>query len=165
MLKAIDIAWAAGFLEGEGSFTCRGNTVTVTASQVQPEPVYRLQRLFGGKLYHYTQANPKHSPFIRWHLFHRDARGLMMTIYPLMSPKRRQQIVKALARWKSTGVAMRLRTHCPRGHPYSSENTAINKTSGRQCRICARGWIDAWYRRKKGLRLVNDPRQVDLTED
>lgn len=28
------------------------------------------------------------------------------------------------------------KTHCPKGHEYASENTYINKKSGRSCRTC-----------------------------
>lgn len=30
------------------------------------------------------------------------------------------------------------KTHCPHGHPYSSENTRITKAGGRSCRACNR---------------------------
>lgn len=143
MLRAIDIAWTAGFLEGEGSFTCWGKSATVTASQVQPEPLLRLRHLFGGKLYRYAPQNPKHSPFMRWHLTHRDARGLMMTIYGLMSPKRKDQIQKALVPWRAMGRAQSLRTRCPKGHLYDEANTYINTTTnGRQCKACRRRWAN-----------------------
>ncbi|MFF8482330.1 hypothetical protein [Streptomyces antibioticus] len=29
-------------------------------------------------------------------------------------------------------------THCPQGHPYNAENTAIKPTGARRCRACAR---------------------------
>lgn len=31
------------------------------------------------------------------------------------------------------------KTHCPRGHEYTTENTYICKSGWRDCRICARG--------------------------
>lgn len=30
------------------------------------------------------------------------------------------------------------RTHCPKGHPYSEENTYVTKNNKRQCRTCTR---------------------------
>ena len=152
MVTAQDIAWAAGFLEGEGSFTCRGKTVIVSASQVQQEPLLRLQRMFGGKLYHYTQANPKHSPFTRWHLYHVRARGLMLTLYMFMSPKRRGQIDKALSGWRARNRQSQYRTHCPRGHAYTEANLLkkTDHTQGRKCRECAR--VAPWTRRQ--LRMI-----------
>jgi len=32
----------------------------------------------------------------------------------------------------------REKTHCPRGHPYSEENTHVFKAGGRRCKICYR---------------------------
>jgi group I intron endonuclease len=41
--------------------------------------------------------------------------------------------------WKGKGWNMKIKTHCPKGHPYSPENTAIRKCDGgRECRTCKR---------------------------
>lgn len=37
-----------------------------------------------------------------------------------------------------SGIRQRLRTHCPKGHPYDGENTYITTAGGRMCRICMR---------------------------
>jgi hypothetical protein len=42
-----------------------------------------------------------------------------------------------------------LRTHCPQGHPYDSENTYIWRGK-RRCRICNREIQRARYRAQKG---------------
>lgn len=36
------------------------------------------------------------------------------------------------------------KTHCPKGHPYSAENTRIGKNGGRFCRTCHREANAAW---------------------
>jgi hypothetical protein len=86
----------------------------------------------------------------------------MMTIYGLMSPKRRVQINKALAPWKARKPPQWARTHCPRGHAYTPENTYLNRTTnGRQCKECRLRW--GYYpKAKKRLRVVGA--QLDLTE-
>jgi len=146
MITAREIEWTAGFLEGEGSFVSRGPSAIVTASQVQADPLLKLQRIFGGKIDYYVQANPKHSPFYRWHVHNAHARGLMLTLYTLMSPKRRQQIVKALAPWRARKRMAQFRTHCPRGHEYTEANTYIHPTQkSRKCRTCLR--IRPWLRK------------------
>ena len=43
------------------------------------------------------------------------------------------------------------KTHCPQGHPYSSENTSVPKAGGRQCRQCHR---DRERERWRALGLV-----------
>jgi len=43
--------WAAGFLEGEGTFGFRGATATIHAAQTEnPAPLGRLLALFGGSV-------------------------------------------------------------------------------------------------------------------
>lgn len=41
-------------------------------------------------------------------------------------------------RGESFAVKNALKTHCPKGHPYSSENTYLPKRGGRMCRECRR---------------------------
>lgn len=51
------------------------------------------------------------------------------------------------------------RTHCPKGHEYTAENTRIKKNGGRWCRACdaktrpGRDWTGD-YQRKKARRLA-----------
>lgn len=93
-----DLGWAAGFLEGEGSFMLQGNSQRVCASQVQREPLDRLQQLLGGAITKKIQrsAKPNHQPQQSWYVSGPRARGIMMTIYSFMSPKRQEQIKRAL---------------------------------------------------------------------
>lgn len=46
------------------------------------------------------------------------------------------------------------KTHCPRGHPYSGTNLKLNKSSGRQCRICANAGTAARKARLRALGLA-----------
>ena len=54
-----ELAWAAGFVEGEGSFSC-GNPssgkshgyLRIDVSQVDRVPLERLQAMFGGSIYY-----------------------------------------------------------------------------------------------------------------
>lgn len=47
------------------------------------------------------------------------------------------------------GPALKLKTHCPQGHPYSKENTAVY--DHRQCRTCERARARRRYYNKKEL--------------
>ena len=94
-----DLEWAAGFLEGEGNFrgVSKGEmTARVRCSQVNPEPIYRLAELFGGSIGHVFERGPRRQPFYQWQLSGARARGVMMTLWPLMSQVRRDQIAGAL---------------------------------------------------------------------
>lgn len=42
------------------------------------------------------------------------------------------------------GLNMAARTHCPKGHPYSPENTLIERSGSRSCRKCKQAWRNAW---------------------
>lgn len=90
-----EIYWAAGFLEGEGCFQ-RTATQQVNAAQVQREPLERLQAYFGGTIYLYAAQREGQSQKHVWSVSGTRARGVMMTLYVLMSPKRQGQIKKAL---------------------------------------------------------------------
>ena len=116
-----EIKWAAGFLEGEGSFTwCGGNSQNVRASNKNKEPLQHLQNIFGGSIHFYEKiftntfsnyngrnwqnyTTKCHKKPIKiknfiwiWLASGSRARGIMMTVYSFMSDRRKQQIKKAL---------------------------------------------------------------------
>lgn len=95
-----DIAWAAGFYEGEGSCqkTAREGSVSqsVKIQQNDPEPLRKLQRLFGGSV---TQSrsrgfNPK--PIYIWLACGPRGRGFLYTVFSFLSARRRKQVRVAL---------------------------------------------------------------------
>ncbi len=103
MTNLKDIYWTAGFLEGEGyfAFTKKNTSLRLTCDQVQREPLERLHNLFGGNLWHGLKAyGLAKRPRSRWYCSGGHAAGIMMTILPIMSPKRQEEITNALASWK-----------------------------------------------------------------
>jgi hypothetical protein len=150
VIVLLDIAWTAGFFEGEGCVSAAPHKISVRVSQVQREPLERLQAMFGGKIYRFEQVDRgvlRH--YHRWDLNSGDAVGFMMTIYRFMSPKRKQQMRTTLTNWRATQPRERHRSHCPKGHPYDDTNTYIHPTSGsRQCIACRQRW--GWYAKQKG---------------
>lgn len=92
-----DIFWAAGFLEGEGSFFAQdGRFPQVSATQVQREPLQRLAALFGGKIWDRKSRGANQQPTCWWRVCGARARGIGMTLYPIMSPRRKGQIRQML---------------------------------------------------------------------
>lgn len=87
-----DLEWAAGFIEGEGSFSGRQNKQRVEAAQLNPEPVAKLLLIFGGRVKKYR----KNYPIWLWVVHGARARGVMMTLYAMMSSVRQEQIRNAL---------------------------------------------------------------------
>jgi len=128
------LAWVAGFIEGEGSFTHSGS-FGVVASQVQLLAFEKLQRLFGGTITKKGKP-PKshHRQCYTWYLHGYKAAALAMTLWTLMSPRRREQIERALTKWKKQQLPQSLRTHCPHGHPLRLRKDS----SRRECPICQR---------------------------
>lgn len=91
-----DLHWAAGFLEGDGSFQPNRNSGMVSAAQVNREPLTKLQKMFGGSIKKTIRRNLNHSNFHVWQVSGPRARGVMMTLYILMSGRRQSQIDVAL---------------------------------------------------------------------
>ena len=105
MIDLKELYWAAGFIEGEGTFgSARGRppkcgglgawSIQLSANQVSLEPLERLQRMLGGTIYKYKKISA-------WVVCARRAFGMMMMFWPLMSQRRRAQIELVISRWKS----------------------------------------------------------------
>ena len=144
------LEWTAGFLEGEGTFYYALNHARVSAEQVQLEPLERLKRYFGGFI---TKRSNRNTSL--WVFSCSKSVGLMMTLFPLMSPKRQKQILVVLRKWKS-GLGKghnSFKTHCKRGHPFDSLNTVIIPR-GRACRTCKRMFDARVNARRKLMRAM-----------
>ena len=142
MLDMNELYWAAGFIEGEGCFHySRG--LMVTANQVQRQPLERIQKLFGGTIIPVPKPRPGQRDQHCWRIQDGRAAGVMMTLWPLMSPWRQEQIQKRLDAWKAKPLAshlhMRVTGQCKRGHEMTPENTgALKGGRHRFCKICWR---------------------------
>ena len=123
-----ELYWIAGFLEGEGCFFWTKKTFKhyVAANQVQREPLDRLRAILGGSICWSTRI---HS----WKLCGPMAAGLMMTLYPLLSPRRKAQVAGVLAEWKKRPGRSFPTTHCQQRHLKE-----VTRRGARVCRVCAR---------------------------
>lgn len=98
MINVADVAWAAGFIEGEGSVREKRN-LSLRVTQVNAEPLEKLQRMFGGTLYtiplrkHYQQQ-------WQWQACGNECAACVMIIYSFMSLRWKLRIERALAMWK-----------------------------------------------------------------
>ena len=92
-----DIYWAAGFCEGEATFYHKKGSGEVHINQKNSlEPLQKMLSLFGGNIYKIHSRAKGGYYFDIWGIVGSRARGFMMTIFPLMSPKRKNQIKKVL---------------------------------------------------------------------
>jgi len=97
----LDIAWAAGIYEGEGSCVKGGHgnrSFVVSVSQKDPEMLYRMRDFFGGAVKEYpndrgTNKNG-HQPFtiFAWRVCGDRARVFLAVIYSYLTARRQFQI-------------------------------------------------------------------------
>lgn len=146
-----DLYWLAGFLEGEGCFYSRhqnqkaGHMTTVTAAQVQREPLERCQKWLGGSTClnsARTRKSQNTQAIWEWSVNGGRAAAVMMTLYPLMSPSRKEQIKKALSAWSAYPAGYDHRHSCRNGHERKKFGTKIlirNRPAWR-CKACNVKW-------------------------
>ena len=150
--RTVDLYWVAGFLEGEGYFYAspkHHGAIQVGACQVQREPLDRLAGFLGGR-FHRKLYEPKARDQWAWTLGGSSAVGLMQTVYALMSPKRQEQIRKALGTWRTWGVNNKHKHLCKRGHLLSGDNLMSHPLGRRRCRACARvKWAEFASRKRR----------------
>jgi hypothetical protein len=89
------VAWSAGFFEGEGCISIvksssQGRTIVqlrCAVEQVDPEPLRRLESLFGGRTKRFDRANrpSNHSVTWRWQIGTQQAAAFLQAIEPFIS--------------------------------------------------------------------------------
>lgn len=156
MTSTVDLAWAAGFLDGEGTFYVGSNgrghmRLSVKAAQVQRWPLDRLATLFGGNIYFCRGGRGNQQDYYVWSLSGAAAAGLMMSLAVLLSPRRRQTIVVGLGQWKTWPVSSRYRQTCRHGHPF---DVTVNSTRDGEYRACRRCKQDAQHRYTEKARVA-----------
>ncbi len=101
-----DIAWAAGFLEGEAHFAFKKGQTQIVVHQVDREPLEHLQEVFGGTIREGSkryQNNPNwHMQWV-WVCSGVRARGISLTVYAFLSERRRSVIRSGMAAWTPRG--------------------------------------------------------------
>jgi hypothetical protein len=116
-----EIGWIAGFLEGEGCFQVLGRknkTPRIDTCQVDIGPIDRLHDRFGGHMWQedrggvYGRYTGNRQPLWKWYITGSPAIQIMMTIWPLVGIKRREEIEKVIAIWKDANAVPPARTHC-----------------------------------------------------
>jgi hypothetical protein len=94
-IAELDIAWAAGFIDGEGCFSIYRRRrrdrptylVGVSVSQVKREPLDRLQSLFGGKTYVHKSYRPNQISCCSWRVHSYATLALCRLLDPHLSVK------------------------------------------------------------------------------
>ena len=144
-----ELAWAAGFFDGEGcfSFTEKARFACVAIGQVDREPLERFRDAVGGsgRIYGpYFKLYPGRVSKRPWHLYRAYRREHVQAIAAMLwfklGPAKRRQAIKVLAKL----------TSCRRGHRLGSKKKA-----------CPRCTAEYWAR----YRLMHPPRKRRAPEN
>lgn len=96
----IEIAWLAGFYEGEGCCTIVNNQFTLMIGQANREPLDKIKRFFGGKVYQ-TATHPTSGTVYYWKVNYERAEGIAFTIFTFLSIEKKSKIVSMLAKYRA----------------------------------------------------------------
>ena len=91
-----EVAWAAGFFEGEGTITASNGRLVVRLNNTDPEPVYQFAKILGfGDVYgpyHYDARDGyERKPFWVWLAVEYEALDVIELLWPWLTPRRRGQ--------------------------------------------------------------------------
>ena len=154
------LAWAAGFFDGEGYVGCAPSTLQLTLSVGQsgsPALLERVQAALGGLgsiggPYGPYPTKVSRKPVWRLQLNgYEKVQGAIALLWEWLGPVKRAQAKQALLLAQTfPGKGHYPRPdHCKRGHPLLGENLYINPRGGRRvCRTCQRDYLNAYRLRK-----------------
>jgi transposase len=102
MIRPAEIAWIAGLLEGEGTFGMSDRSICVKILMTDRDIIERAAALLRGHMY--TRRAPKidrpRRPAWVAQVKGPGAAGWMMTIYRLLGARRREQVRRAISKWR-----------------------------------------------------------------
>lgn len=153
MDEQLELAWAAGFYDGEGStvFLLNQNSgrISVEIAQIDRRVLDRFQKAVGlGKVYGpYTKKSATGNRV--WNFCCRRNEStlkILKKLWPYLGEVKKQQALLAVEKLdghyakhpeisRGGNIA---KTHCPRGHEYTVQNTRYGKNGDRNCRACGR---------------------------
>lgn len=151
-----ELAWAAGFFDGEGHISTQGQWgMNMAVYQVDRRPLERYQAALGGlgRIYLRSHSNPNHRPIhIHKARSFEQAQAIIALLWNWLSGPKREQAAAALQRYRNAGVRRRVidGTRCPQGHAYTEENVYRRSNGGKGCRKCRRA-MDRRRRIRRGL--------------
>jgi hypothetical protein len=156
-LSKIELAWAAGLYDGEGSAYIVSkkapNTPGLSVWQsYRPDVLHRFAAATGGLLTVYgpygSPTNPRRGP--KWRCStagFEQVQAIAALLWPYLSAPKKEQLKQVLLKARDF-IPYAARTHCPQGHAYTAENTYRCLDGGRRCRACARDRANARNRAK-----------------
>ena len=104
LIDSHELAWAAGFVDGEGTFRARKNTyrektyyyLQFCVTQKHPELIERSQKVLGGCIYHYPERASGHSSESKLMANSRDAFEIANRLWPWLGEQKKADFKRAL---------------------------------------------------------------------
>ena len=152
-----EITWLAGFIDGEGCFYIgKTKTPKIQIAQKDAWPLLKVQQLVGGTIYDVKGSCVPGRRYNLLMIVGKQAIGVMMTLYPFLSPRRQAKIIQILGIWRAIPLRGKsnIKTHCKYGHELTPKSTFQKSDgSGRECTACSKMHKANWYERSR-LKLV-----------
>jgi hypothetical protein len=173
MTNSEELAWAAGFFDGEGSIGTypAGRygkpRIDISLSQTDPQVLERFRNVLSvGKVYGpYNQKNINANPY--WMYMTSTSKSTKIVVDKLIdfvSPIKRQQMIEATDKYDMLNAAYvpkrkgpEFKERCVRGHEYS--NIIVYKDGTRQCLDCV------WERRGRLSSKPGPQRKTECRRD
>lgn len=101
-MTSLDIAWLAGLLEGEGCFsTNRGRQIIIQLCMTDKDVMERAASILKQPVYVNSRKLPSGKALYRLAVHGPHAIGWMMSLYLLMSTRRREKIRECIQLWQA----------------------------------------------------------------
>lgn len=105
MDRFTELSWAAGLIEGEGSFEYRGGSPRISVAMTDLDVLIKLARIVGERCIRTkTPTNGGVLPQFHLRIYGKRAIALMMTIWPHMGARRQERISGILKAWKAAPI-------------------------------------------------------------
>lgn len=106
MLSTVQLAWAAGVLEGEGCFYCpplnTSRGIALIVEMTDYDVMVKLYNLFGvGIISKVKRKTVNGKDTMRWSASGGHAMSIMYTVYPFMGERRQEKIRECALRWRA----------------------------------------------------------------
>lgn len=112
-LDTHELAWAAGFFDGEGSISCsetkrvhsNGRALKLGIAQVDPRPLERFVKIFGiGKVNGPYNPSSKGRPYYEFATTKfEDVQAVIGMLWKFLSPPKREKAKEALLKYRNLG--------------------------------------------------------------
>lgn len=100
-----DLAWVAGFVEGEGCFAWNGKSPRLTVTGTDPDVMGRFASITKRRVRGPIEKGGNRKQQYVVDVYGPVAAGWMMTLLPMLGSRRKRRAIEVLSAWRSRRVA------------------------------------------------------------